>query len=136
MLFRSYLIGEALTECRISHELHLVENGEEMLDYLYHRGRFADGNVSPLPGLILLDLNMPLMDGREVLEIVKADPKLKRIPIVVFTNSRSDEDVLRSYDLGVSGFITKPVSYLGLLNAINAIGMYWLQIATLPPQEL
>mgnify|MGYP001216157067 FL=1 len=130
-----YLIGEALTECRISHDLRLVENGEEMLDYLYRRGAFAGDHDFPLPGLILLDLNMPLMDGREVLEVIKADPKLKRIPGVVFTNSKSDEDILRSYDLGVSGFITKPVSYLGLLNAINAIGMYWLQIASLPPQE-
>lgn len=131
-----YLIGEALTECRISHDLRLVENGEEMLDYLYRRGAYAEGDEFPLPGLILLDLNMPLMDGREVLEVIKVDPKLKRIPVVVFTNSKSDEDILRSYDLGVSGYITKPVSYLGLLNAINAIGMYWLQIASLPPPEI
>jgi CheY-like chemotaxis protein len=131
-----YLIGEALTECRISHNLRQVENGEEMLDYLYRRGAYAEEDPYTLPGLILLDLNMPLMDGREVLEVIKADPKLKRIPVVVFTNSKSDEDILRSYDLGVSGYVTKPVSYLGLLNAINAIGMYWLQIASLPPQEI
>lgn len=130
-----YLIGEALTECRINHDLQVVENGEQLLDYMYRRGDYEDEIVSPRPGLIILDLNMPLMDGREVLEILKGDEKLRHIPVVIFTNSRADEDILRSYDLGVNGYITKPVSYLGLLNAINAIGTYWLQIASLPPEK-
>ncbi len=131
-----YLIGEALTECRISHELRVVENGEQLIDYLYRRRPYTDDIESPLPGLIILDLNMPLMDGREVLEVIKADPGLKRIPVVVFTNSKADEDILRSYDLGVSGYFTKPVSYMGLLNTINAISTYWLKMASLPPEEL
>ncbi len=130
-----YLIGEALTECRISHELQVVENGEQLLDYLYRRGEYSDANMYPRPGLILLDLNMPLMDGREVLEVIKKDENLRQIPVVVFTNSKSEEDISRSYDLGVNGYVTKPVSYIGLLNAINAIGTYWLQIASLPPDK-
>ncbi len=128
-----YLIGEALTECRIVHDLQVVENGEQLLDYLYRRGDFMDERLSPRPGLVLLDLNMPLMDGREVLEVIKKDVNLRQIPVVVFTNSKAEEDIKHSYDLGVNGYVTKPVSYIGLLNAINAIGTYWLQIASLPP---
>jgi CheY-like chemotaxis protein len=130
-----YLIGEALYECRIDHNLQVVEDGEELLDYLFRRGDYVDAETSPRPGLIILDLNMPRKDGREALEKIKSNPELRRIPIVVLTQSRAEEDILSSYDLGVSGYISKPVSYMGLLNAIKAIGAYWLQIASLPPSE-
>jgi CheY-like chemotaxis protein len=128
-----YLIGEALYESRITNELYIVENGEELLDYLYRRGEYADEKKSPRPGLILLDLNMPRKDGREVLEEIKDDPELRRIPIVVLTTSQAEEDVLRTYDLGISGYITKPVSFRELLEIMKAVGSYWLQIVTLPP---
>jgi CheY-like chemotaxis protein len=130
-----YLIGEALYECRIDHVLQVVEDGDDLLDYLFRRGDYSDPSTSPRPGLIILDLNMPRKDGREALEQIKADRELRRIPIVVLTQSRSEEDILSSYDLGVSGYITKPVSFMGLLNAIKAIGAYWLQIASLPPTD-
>lgn len=129
----SYLIGEALSESRIANKLMVVENGEQLLDYLYMRGAYADPEVWPRPGLILLDLNMPLKDGREVLQEIKSDPELRRIPIVVLTTSQAEEDKLRSYDLGVSGYITKPVSFNGLLDAMKAVGRYWLQVVDLPP---
>jgi CheY-like chemotaxis protein len=130
-----YLIDEALSESRIPHNLETVEDGEELLDYLYRRGKYADEDLfPPRPRLILLDLNMPRKDGREVLEEIKSDPELRRIPIVVLTNSRAEEDVVRSYDLGVNGYISKPVSYMGLLNAMRALGFYWLEISRLPPE--
>lgn len=128
-----YLIGEALAESRVPHELIVVEDGELALDYLYRRGKYSDSERK-LPGLILLDLNMPRKDGREVLKEIKEHPEFRRIPVVILTNSQAEEDILRSYDLGVGGYITKPVSFMGLLNAIQVIGQYWLQIAKLPPE--
>ncbi len=127
-----YLIGEALEESKLNSQLAIVQNGEEMLDYLYHRGSYAQ-NPPRRPNLILLDLNMPRKDGRDVLDEIKQDSDLRRIPIVVLTNSQAEEDILRSYDLGVSGYITKPVSFEGLLNAIKAVGVYWLGTVNLPP---
>ena len=128
-----YLIGEALYECRINHDLRVVEDGDKLLDYLFRRGDYVSPEKSPRPGLIILDLNMPRKDGREALEQIKADPIIKRIPIVILTQSGAEEDIISAYELGVSGYVTKPVSYMGLLNAIHAIGVFYLQIATLPP---
>ena len=129
-----YLIDEALSELDLPHKLQVVEDGEKLLDYLYQRGDYAEMENWRKPGLILLDLNMPRRDGREILQEIKTNPEFKRIPVVVLTNSQADEDVLRSYDLGVSGYISKPVSYMGLLKAVQAIGAYWLQVAKLPPE--
>ncbi len=128
-----YLIGEALEESKLPSQLVIVQNGEEVLDYLYRRGSYEQASHSPLPNLILLDLNMPRKDGRDVLVEIKQDPKLRRIPIVILTNSQAEEDIIRSYDLGVSGYITKPVNFEGLLNAIKALGLYWLDTVNLPP---
>ncbi len=128
-----YLIGEAIDESRLVNQLFVVENGEELLDYLYHRGRYVDIEKWPRPGLILLDLNMPRKDGREVLREIKSDPTLARIPVIVLTTSQAEEDVRGSYDWGASGFITKPVTFSGLVDVMNAIGMYWVQIVDLPP---
>jgi CheY-like chemotaxis protein len=128
-----YLIGEAIDESRLVNQLFVVENGEELLDYLYHRGRYIDTEKWPRPGLILLDLNMPRKDGREVLREIKNDPTLARIPVIVLTTSQAEEDVRGSYDWGASGFITKPVTFSGLVDVMNAIGMYWVQIVDLPP---
>ncbi len=128
-----YLIGEALAESRTPHRLVMVTDGEELMDYLKHQGRFANQADWERPRLILLDLNMPRKDGREALAEIKADPELRRIPVVIFTNSSDEDDILYCYNLGVSGFITKPVNFMGLLSAVQAISSYWLHTATLPP---
>jgi len=127
------LAEEALEESRLANELHFVNDGVELLDYLMKRGEYSKGHA-PRPGLILLDLNMPRLDGREALEEVKADPDLRSIPIVVLTTSKAEEDILRSYQLGVSGFITKPVSFQGLVDVMHSLGKYWFQIVVLPKQ--
>ena len=129
-----YLISEALDESGVENRLLMVENGEQLLDYLYHRGKYSDQEEWPHPELILLDLNMPLKDGREALEEIKKDPELKRIPIVVLTTSQAEEDVLATYDLGITGFITKPMTFTGLVEIMRSIGNYWFQSVTLPPK--
>ena len=113
------LTQQALQDAHISNDLRFVEDGEELLDYLHQRGSFAgETGAAPRPGLILLDLNMPNMDGREALQIIKGDVTLLDIPIVVLTTSGSDADVIRSYQLGVNSFITKPVTFTGLVDAM------------------
>lgn len=130
-----YLISEALDESQLEIRLFIVEDGEELLDYLNHRGKFENRGEWPNPNLILLDLNMPRLDGREALKEIKTSPELRRIPVVVLTTSRAEEDVLRTYDIGISGYIPKPVNFTGLLDVMKAIGMYWLNAAQLPPTE-
>jgi CheY-like chemotaxis protein len=123
---------EALTEARLVNEIKFVVDGEELMDYLYQRDKFADPASSPRPGLILLDLNMPKKDGREALKEIKADSDLRQIPIVVLTTSKAEEDIYRSYDLGVNSFITKPVSFDGLVFVMTTLAHYWFQIVKLP----
>ncbi len=123
---------EALEEAQLANDLRFVMDGEELLDYLYRRGKYTDPADSPRPGLILLDLNMPKKDGREALKEIKADPNLKRIPIVVMTTSQAEVDIYRSYDLGVNSFITKPVSFEGLVYVVTMLARYWFQIVQLP----
>lgn len=122
---------EALEEAHLSNRIYFVEDGEELMDYLRCNGKYADGHCPP-PGLILLDLNMPRKDGREALAEIKADPKLRTIPVVVLTTSKADEDVLRSYNLGVSGYITKPVTFDRLIEIMKAVGKYWFETVELP----
>lgn len=126
------MASEALEESRLANDLRFVEDGEELLDYLYHRGRFAAAGESPRPGLILLDLNMPRMDGREALREIKGNPTLRSIPVVVLTTSKAEEDIYRTYDLGVNSFITKPVQFDGLVEVMKALGKYWFEIVELP----
>ncbi len=130
------LAADALEESRVVNDLRFVEDGEELLDYLWHRGRYADPGSSPTPGLILLDLNMPRKDGREALREIKADPELRRIPVVVLTTSKAEEDIYRTYDLGANSFITKPVSFEGLVAVMRDIGRYWIEIVELPPESI
>ena len=126
------LLQDALLEGRLVNDLRCVEDGEDLLDYLYHRGRYADRDASPRPGLILLDLNMPRKDGREALREIKGDPGLRQIPVVVLTTSKAEEDIFRSYDLGANSFITKPVTFASLVNLMRSLEEYWLDIVELP----
>lgn len=126
---------EALEESRLGNPLHLVEDGEELMDYLHRRGRFAPPAVAPKPGLILLDLNMPKKDGREALDEIKADPELRHIPVVVLTTSKTEEDIFRSYDSGASSYISKPVTFEGLVQVVRSLGQYWFQLVALPREE-
>lgn len=130
------LAKEALEEDRLVNDLQFVEDGEELMDYLHRRGKYELLKNSPLPGLILLDLNMPKKDGREALEEIKSDPKLRRIPVVVLTTSKAEEDILRSYDLGVSGFIVKPVKLEGLVRVMQVLVQYWFEIVEITPETV
>ena len=129
------LTRDAFAENRLANVLNTVDDGEELLEYLQRRGRYADQRNEPLPGLILLDLNMPRKDGREALKEIKADPELRRIPIVVLTTSKAEEDILRSYDLGVNSYVTKPVTFRSLVELIKILGRYWFEVVELPPDE-
>jgi two-component system response regulator len=124
------LTRQALRDARLANDVQTVNDGVELLEYLKRRGRFAQ---APRPGLILLDLNMPRMDGREALEQIKQDPDLRSIPVVVLTTSKAEEDVVASYDLGVNSFITKPVTFPGLVDAMRVFSRYWVEIVDLPP---
>ena len=126
------LTRRALTKSRLANSLYTVEDGEELMQYLRREGKFSDPALSPRPALILLDLNMPRKDGREALKEIKEDPNLRRIPVVVLTTSMAEHDILRSYDLGVNAFVTKPVTFEELANAIRRIGDFWFEIVKLP----
>jgi two-component system, chemotaxis family, response regulator Rcp1 len=120
---------EGLNEGKVRNNLHVARDGVEALEFLRHQGRFAD---AVRPDLILLDLNLPRMDGREVLAHVKSDPLLKTIPIVVLTTSRAERDILNSYELQANCYITKPVDLEQFMNVIKSIEDFWLTIVTLP----
>lgn len=127
------LVREALQESRLRNDLHTVQDGAELMDYLYRRGTYAAEGSAPRPGLILLDLAMPKKDGREALAEIKRDPDLRQIPVIVMTTSSAEEDICRSYDLGASSYVTKPVSFAALVDVMKGIGRYWLEIVELPP---
>jgi two-component system response regulator len=127
------LTREAFEENHLANDLRFVEDGEELMDYLHRRGKFAAEGAAPLPGLILLDLNMPRKDGREALQEIKSDPRLRNIRVIVMTTSKAEEDVVRSYDLSASSYITKPVTFERLVEVVRALGKYWLEIVELPP---
>jgi CheY-like chemotaxis protein len=126
------LARQALEENRLANDLRCVEDGEELLEYLWQRGRYAAPGAAPRPGLILLDLNMPKKDGREALREIKTDPALKHIPVVVLTTSKAEEDIYRSYNLGVNSYITKPVTFASLVDVMKTLGRYWFEIVELP----
>ena len=130
------LTQDAFDESRLRNNLEMVEDGEELMDYLHHRGKYAGDAAKPKPNLILLDLNMPRKDGREALKEIKSSPELRAIPVVVLTTSKADEDIIRTYDLGVNSFITKPVTFEGLVEVLRILGKYWFEIVELPPERL
>lgn len=125
---------DAIEEAMITIDIRFVKDGEELMDYLHGRGEYSNGADSPRPGLILLDLNMPRKDGREALKEIKADADLRRIPVVVFTTSKAEEDIIRTYDLGVNSFITKPVAFDDLVELVKTLTTYWFQVAKIPSE--
>jgi len=126
------LTKEALQEGRLVNDLRFVEDGQDLMDYLRHAGKYA-GEKSPRPGLILLDLNMPRKDGRTTLQEIKSDPEFRQIPVVILTTSKADEDIFKSYDLGVNSYIVKPVTFEALVDVLQTLEKYWFEIVELPP---
>lgn len=127
------LVKEAFEENHLLNPLHMVEDGEQLMDYLYRRGRFAEYAVRP--NLILLDLNMPRKSGIEALQEIKSDASLRTIPVIVLTTSKAEEDILRTYDLGVNSFIVKPVTFDSLVDLVKELGKYWFQLVELPNSQ-
>jgi CheY-like chemotaxis protein len=126
------LTKRALRASKLRNRLMTVDDGEQALDYLYRKGKFSTVESSPRPDLILLDLNMPNLDGRAVLTRIKGDSDLRRIPVVILTTSSQEEDILRSYDLGVNSYVTKPVRMEGFVKAIRDLEHYWFDLVVLP----
>jgi CheY-like chemotaxis protein len=129
------LTQKALQKGRLLNTLYSVKDGEELVDYLLHRGQYTDPTQYPRPGIILLDLNMPRKDGREALKEIKSHADLQDIPIVVFTTSKAEEDIYRSYKLGVNSFITKPVTFETLIEVMQTLEKYWFEIVSLPADK-
>ena len=126
------LTKEAFEEAKLANDLRFVEDGVELLDYLNRRGKYSAPGVAPRPGLLLLDLNMPRKDGREALQEIKADPRFRSLRVVIMTTSKAEEDIIRTYNLSASSYITKPVTFDALVDVIRTLGKYWLEIVELP----
>lgn len=124
---------QALKRSRLLNNLYIVTNGEELLNYLHRRHQYSDIATSPRPDLILVDWHLPKIDGPEVIQAIKTDPSLRRIPIVVLTSSSSEQDIRRSYELGASSYFIKPMTFDSLVEAVNTLGEYWFHIVELPP---
>lgn len=124
-------IRKAWAKSRVANNLRFVEDGEELIEYLQRKGKYNDPASSPRPALILLDLNMPRKDGREALREIKATPELRHIPIVVLTTTQADQDIRRSYDLGANSVISKPVTFEALVEVLQVLGKYWIEIVDL-----
>jgi CheY-like chemotaxis protein len=126
------LAQDAMAESRVLNRLVFVEDGAELVDYLNGFGKYANRDLYPIPGLILLDLNMPKKDGREALQEIKSNPATRRIPVVILTTSKAEEDKLRGYDLGAASYITKPVTFSALVDLMRTLGKYWVEFVELP----
>jgi CheY-like chemotaxis protein len=126
------LVKFAFAECKLPNSIHFVEDGEQLLDYLNHRGPYENPASSTRPDLILLDLDMPRMNGHEALKEIKGNPKLRSIPVVIFTTSKATQDINSTYSMGANSFIVKPVTYDGLIEVMNALAEYWFEITELP----
>jgi len=129
------LTQEAFLESKLANDLRFVEDGVEVFDYLNRIGKFADPASSPWPSLMLLDLNMPRMDGREVLVELKKNPRYAGIRVIVMTTSKSEADIHKSYLLNAASYITKPVTFDSLVNVVTTLGRYWLEIVELPDND-
>jgi len=128
------LTADAFRDCKLANALHFVSDGEELLAYLCRRGQFVDERRFPMPSLILLDLNMPRMDGREALREMKSSAHLRHIPVVILTTSSAEFDIRRSYEEGANSYITKPASFRGLVDVVGLLNRYWLQTVALPDE--
>ncbi|VUD58883.1 Response regulator rcp1 [Thalassocella blandensis] len=126
------LTKEALHESRVLNELYFVDNGVELLEYLRGEGKFSDRVKYPFPSIVLLDLNMPKMDGREALAEIKKDKNLRSVPVVILTTSKAEEDMVKGYDLGAASYITKPVTFEDLVRLMTTVGKYWVEFVELP----
>jgi CheY-like chemotaxis protein len=129
-------VAKAWKASRAANPINFVNDGEELMDYLRKRGPFAELATWARPGVILLDLNMPKKDGREALREIKADPELRQIPVIILTTSQAEEDIYRTYDLGANSFITKPVTFTSLVDLLQALGKYWIEIVELPDDAM
>jgi CheY-like chemotaxis protein len=129
------LAQRALDEAQLQCDLRIVSDGKEVMDYLLRRGAYTDAQHAPRPDLILLDLNMPKLDGRQVLQQAKSNPQLETIPIVVLTTSTQEQDILQSYHLGCNSYIKKPVDVHKFIDVMRHLGLYWMQLVQLPPCE-
>ena len=127
-----HMTRRAFEKNRLANDLHVVVDGEDLLDYLHRRGRHAPPALAPTPDLILLDLNMPRKDGRQALAEIKESVSFRRIPVVIMTTSKAEEDIYRTYELGTSSFISKPVEFADLVEVVRILGEYWFQIVRLP----
>lgn len=125
----------AFNKANVKNEIHVVRDGQEALDYLYHQGQYTDASAAPRPGLILLDINMPRLSGFEVLKRVKNDPDLRVIPVIMLTSSKTEEDILSSYGAGAASYIHKPVDYQQFTEVVNTFNMYWQILSKLPRNE-
>jgi len=127
------LTRRAFREAQVECDLRIVSDGEEALQYLHRQGRYADPGLSPMPSILLLDLNMPRLDGRQVLQRLKQDPELQALPVIVLTTSGAEQDVARSYELGCNSFIQKPFELQEFMEVLASLRNYWLHLVTLPP---
>jgi len=125
-------IKEALIETHMPADVRFVEDGEDLMDLLFHRGKYKTTSTLSYPGMILLDLNMPRKDGREALKEIKVDPRLRHVPVIILTTSKSEEDIFRTYNLGANSVILKPVTYSGLIDIMRSLTQYWLEVTELP----
>jgi len=127
-----WLTRKAFESNHLVNELFIVDDGRKALDFLRNEGAYADSEEYPAPDIILLDLNLPRVDGRTVLKEIKSDPALRRIPVIILTTSAQEEDIIRSYDLGVNSFVSKPVGFEAFMKALAELGHYWLELVILP----
>jgi CheY-like chemotaxis protein len=130
------LVKDAFEEIRLNTHLRFVEDGEDLMDYLCRRGRYRRQEPAPKPAIIFLDLNMPKKDGREALGEIKANSKLRAIPIVILTTSKEEEEIIRSYDLGANSYVIKPMTFKELARVVKDLARYWLKIVELPLSEI
>ncbi len=128
------MIRDAFEESKLGNPIDFVEDGMELMEYLKREGKYSSLAGQPYPGFILLDLNMPRKDGRTALKEIKESAELHRIPIVILTTSKAEEDIIKTYNLGVNSFICKPVSFDKLVDIVKTVGHYWIQIVALPPE--
>jgi CheY-like chemotaxis protein len=128
------MIKEAFEESKLGNPVDFVEDGMQLMEYLRREGKYQHLAGQPYPGFVLLDLNMPRKDGRTALKEIKESAELHRIPIVILTTSKAEEDIIKTYNLGVNSFICKPVSFDKLVDIVKTVGHYWIEIVALPPE--